>query len=304
MTFVGDCYSILEIQPDWVLEPETMGSKDKFWFKGDKQALGCLFKYPQPNTGQHWSEKVAAEVADALDILHARVELAVFQGINGSATESFARDGRELFHGNQALAGHVLGYDPNKLFGQSNHTLVNIFLALEQVFEYEDAAKKAKERFASFLVLDALIGNTDRHHENWGILRKRTESGDWRGMVAPTFDHASSLGRELVDDSPGKCRRRILEEKRIGQYAEKAPGAIFWHDLDRKGVSPLTLVRQAAPLHRDLFKLAMRRLEKIDRPILELIVWRVPESWMSELARTFAVELMCYNLNQLRQITL
>lgn len=162
MTLQADYY-VIEIQPDWVLEPEAMGSKDKFWFRGD-DGPEWLFKFPQPNTGQHWSEKIAAEVADHLDILHARVELAQFQGTHGSATETFAREGRELYHGNQILAGHVLGYDPGKTFGHSGHTLENIFLALERAFASEDGARRAKGRLAEYLVLDALIGNTDRHH--------------------------------------------------------------------------------------------------------------------------------------------
>jgi len=54
---------------------------------------------------------------------------------------------------------------------------------LERVFLAPEAARgAAKERLADYLVLDALIGNTDRHHENWGILRKRTERG-WQGML-------------------------------------------------------------------------------------------------------------------------
>lgn len=154
---------------------------------------------------------------------------------------------------------------------------------------------------ADYLMLDALIGNTDRHHENWGILRKRTESG-WQGMLAPTFDHASSLGRELVDDSAGKCRRHLLAEGRLAHYAEKAPGAIFWEATDRHGVSPLELVRRATALHPELFSHALKRLAKLDRATLQGIVQRVPTDWMSELARDFAVELMCYTLEQLRMI--
>jgi len=294
-------YPIIEIQPDWVLEPEAMGSKDKFWFRDD-DGPEWLFKFPQANTGQHWSEKIAAEVADQLDILHARVELALFQDVRGSATESFARDGRELVHGNQVMAGSVLGYDPGKQFRQSDHTLENILLSLERIFLSADARKRAKEQLADYLVLDALIGNTDRHHENWGILRKRTESG-WLGWMAPTFDHASSLGRELVDDSAGKCRRRLLAEGRMAQYAEKAPGAIFWQATDKHGISPLELVRCAAALHPELFGPALKRLVKLDRATLQGIVRRVPIDWMSELARDFAVELMCYTLEQLRRIT-
>ena len=292
-------YPILEIQPDWVLEPEAMGSKNKFWFRADN-GPECLYKFPQANTGQHWSEKIAAEVADHLDILHAKVELALFQGIRGSATESFAREGRELLHGNQILAGYALGYDPTRRFRQSDHTLANIFLALERVFVLVDSARRAKEQLADYLVLDALIGNTDRHHENWGFLRKRTEGG-WLVMLAPSFDHASSLGRELVDDSVGKCRRRLLAEARVAHYAERASGAIFWEATDKSGVSPLELVRRATVLHPELFDSALKRLKKLDRAALQMIVQRVPVDWMSELARDFAVELMCYTMGQLRK---
>ena len=35
---------------------------------------------------------------------------------------------------------------------------------------------------------------------------------------------------------------------------------------------------------------------------LQRIVKRIPEGWMSALSQTFAVELMCYNLDQMRRI--
>jgi hypothetical protein len=110
-------------------------------------------------------------------------------------------------------------------------------------------------------------------------------------------------GRELVDDSAGKCRRRLLAEGRLAQYAEKAPGAIFWQATDKHGISPLELVRRAAGLHPGLFAPALKRLDKLDRVRLHMIVTRVPEDWMSELARDFAVTLMCYTLDQLKKIT-
>ena len=301
MPHATEPFTVLSIQPDWVLEAEAMGSKDKFWYRSDDGG-DWLFKYPQANTGQHWSEKIAAEVADHLDILHARVELAIFQASRGSATESFAREGRELYHGNQVLAGHVLEYDPAKQFRQSDHTLETIFLAVDRAFVSPPAARRAKEHLADYLLLDAVIGNTDRHHENWGILRKRTGSG-WQKMVAPTFDHASSLGRELLDEGAGKCRRRLLGEGRVGEYAERGRGAIFWRATDQRGISPLELVRRAASSYPALFGPALGRLAKLDPGTLRQIVARVPEDWMSELAREFAVELMDYNLGELRKIT-
>lgn len=295
-------YIVFEIQPEWVLEPEALGSKEKFWYRAKGGEPEWLFKFPQSNTGQHWSEKIAAEVAARLKVFHGRVELALFQGARGSATESFARHGRSLSHGNQILAGRVLGYDLMKAFRQSDHTLTNIFTAIDRVFRIQRSAHRAKTIFADYLVLDALIGNTDRHHENWGILAKRV-GDDWEGILAPTFDHASSLGRELLDTTEGKCRERLLREGRVGDYAEKAHGAIFWETTDRRGLSPLELVRRAAELHPELFKPALARLKRLDQQGVKTIIDRVPADWMTPLAREFAVELMCYNFKELGKLT-
>ena len=290
-----ELYPIIEVQSEWVLEPEAMGSKEKFWYRPAEEGADWLFKYPQANTGQHWAEKIAAEVASRLAIRHAPVELAVFRGERGSVTESFAREGRNLFHGNQVLGGHVLGYDVTATFRHANHTLGNIWLALERTFRQGDAVRRAKLVMAEYVVLDALVGNTDRHHENWGLLRKRV--GDqWSGFLAPSFDHASSLGRELQDER----RARLLAENRVGSYVEKGRGGIYWSAEDRHGPNPLELVRRAAREHAEYFLPALEKLRAMEQAMLLEMVNRVPEDWMTPVAREFTLALMAYNLQQLR----
>ena len=290
-------YPIVGVKPEWVLEPEEMGSKRKFWYRQTDDSVAWLFKYPQPNTGQHWAEKIAADIAELLAIPHAKVELAVLGGQQGSATESFARGGRELIHGNQMLARVVHGYDPKREFGQATHTLENIWQVLDHVFVQAEGVRRAKFRMAEYLILDALIGNTDRHHENWGILRKRT--GDrWRGSVAPSFDHASSLGRELLDVR----RDRLLAENRVSKYAERGRGAVYWSEDDRYGPSPLELVRRAACRYPDPFRQASRKLERIDEADVRQIVERVPSGWITPSSQAFAMELLRYNFRQLQEL--
>jgi len=296
-----DFYPIIEVQREWVLEPEALGSKKKFWYRQANEEQDRLFKYPEPNTGQHWAEKITAEIAAFLDIPHAQVDLAIFQGKRGSTTASFVRDGQSLSHGNQIMAGHVFGYDPKVRFQQSSHTLDNIFLALDKTFLTPEDTHNAKVQFSDYLVLDAVIGNTDRHHENWGILLKQ-DGNHWVGNLAPTFDHASSLGRELLDESQRKCRQRLLDEKRVGSYAEQARGAIYRDKDDRHGISPLALVRWAAELHPEIFKTALDRVERLDGAAMERIVRRVPEDWMTPLERQFSVAFVCYSATELRRV--
>ena len=298
-------YPIIRVQPEWMLQREEMGSKTKFWYRplateadaGEAEDNMWLFKYPQPRTGQHWAEKLAAEVADILRIYHAQVELAEFQNDRGSVTESFARSGRSLYHGNQVLERVIHGYDPEKRFRQSNHTLRNIFQAMDDIFLEPETAKSAKMIIADYLLLDAVVGNTDRHHENWGVLRKRV--GDkWKGFVAPSFDHASSLGRELLDER----RDRILAENRVGTYAERARGAIYWSEDDQRGLSPLELVRRGTVSYPALFVASLSKLERLSRESLLNLVDRIPQCWMTPAARAFVCALMCYNLQELRKL--
>ena len=60
-----------------------------------------------------------------MKIKHARVELACYEGDKGSATKSIT-DKYKLLHGNQILSEHISGYDKEKIFKQSDHTLRNI----------------------------------------------------------------------------------------------------------------------------------------------------------------------------------
>jgi len=289
-------YPIIKVKPEWNVNPEDIGTKRKFWYYGPNQENKWLFKHPRANTGEHWAEKIAAETASAAGILHAKTELALHKNIRGSATENFARGGRTLFHGNQMLEVIVDGYHLDKRFHQSRHTLDNIWKVVEVFFVEPDDAKKAKQIIASHLILDALIGNTDRHHENWGVLVKR-KGNEWHGMVAPSFDHASSLGRELLDAR----RDRLIEANQAGDYAEKARGAIYWSESDARGIGPLELARRAAHKHPEIFQPAAAKLAKIDEDIIRRIVDSIPFEWMSPSARKFAIALMCYNLDALQR---
>ena len=107
-------YPIVELQPSWLLDVEQMGSKNKRWVKLPNDSQPWLFKFSRESagtiTGEHWAEKLAAEVAALLGVSHARVELARLGGQWGALCRKFdalASDDTELVHGNDLLAGQV-----------------------------------------------------------------------------------------------------------------------------------------------------------------------------------------------------
>ena len=60
--------------------------------------------------------------------------------------------------------------------------------------------------------------------------------------LAPSFDHASALGRELED----KRRDGLIVNNRIANYSDNGKGGIYWCEADANGPSPLELIRLAA----------------------------------------------------------
>ena len=199
----------------------------------------------------------------------------------------------------QILAGLDEAYNPSQRFGHNMHTVQRIFHSMS-VFTSDEFADRCRSRLAEYLLLDAVIGNVDRHHENWGILGKDVD-GSVKGRLAPTFDHASSLGRELLDTGRGKSRHRILNELGIGRYAERAPGAIFISEDSRRGPSPLGLFRWGVeqPDYGMFFRKALKKVDNLTIESVQEIVSKIPVSWMSDLAREFVVRLVTYNLGEL-----
>ena len=54
---------------------EPLGSKRKFWLLLADETQPWLFKFARPHTGEHWAEKIGAEVAKLIELPAARAEL-------------------------------------------------------------------------------------------------------------------------------------------------------------------------------------------------------------------------------------
>jgi hypothetical protein len=276
-------FPIVSIPADAREDTEQLGSKPKFWvlLGGDR----WLFKEARPNTGEDWAEKAASEIARAIGIQSAVVELSEYSGRRGCISLNFVdvERGQALVHGNEILAMRVTGYDKGKVFRQSDHTLENIEGAMRGLFPHD--ADTILTELAGYTVLDALIGNTDRHHENWGLLAQSSSEG--RGLalrLAPSFDHASSLGRELQDER----RAALIGANRVGSYVSKGRGGIFRNPEEPHGENPLRFVQVAARAYPRYFRPALERVAALSPKELRAIVESIPGERASVVARRFA----------------
>lgn len=303
-------FPIIEIDADWTLDDEPMGSKDKFWLeRPDDSVLPWLFKYSRANrgeaTGEHWAEKIASELAELIGLPHGRVELARYNNQWGALCRMFDEledHTIELVHGNELLAGALPEYDPDQRFGQAQHTLDNIFRAIRYGIG-DDGAKLhgAFSGIAGFVVLDALILNTDRHHENWALFRQTSAQRETIHWLAPTFDHASSLGREQTADTLRQWKNdRSLN--RPEWYANRGTGAVFRRVDAGKGENPLTLLELAARKWPRFVHPWLERLRSVSQREIVAVVDAIPDDAMSQEHRWFATELLNYTYTRLTRL--
>lgn len=288
-------YPVLDVSSVARDDGEPMGTKQKFWFI-HTDGVRWLFKYSRPRTGEHWSEKVAAEIGALLCIPVARVELAMCNGVPGSCSQSFLPEESVLVHGNELLQRIDQTYPVKQVRGVPEHTIEAVFEQLADVEPPVGAPStlSAADCFVGYLLIDALISNGDRHHENWAVIH-----GPGSRRLAPSYDHASSLGRELREEA---YARRLDGKDRghtVDQYAARARSAFYARPADAKPLSPLDAFRAAAHLRPEAGLFWLARLGNLGQDAVENIVDAVPRELISDLARRFALAVIAWSRSRL-----
>ncbi len=138
----------------------------------------------------------------------------------------------------------------------------------------------AFDSFAGYLMFDALIGNTDRHHENWAAVAETHR-------LAPSYDHGASLGFNVPP-----YRRGQVEQAAERGTARHFPGRPQLVSLAREALG------RADKAAADTW---LERVDDVDIAQVESAVAQIPESWMSEGARTFVVDFIATNRRRLLQ---
>lgn len=238
-------YSIIEVPENAAELTEQLGTKPKFWFSRS-DGSDWLFKEGRPSTGEDWAEKVACELCGLIGLPHADYDLALWRGRRGVVSPSFVPPDGRLDHGNELIAQAVEDYPKKQFFRVSEHTLDLVLdLVGEDVvktprgFAETPKLRTGGDVFVGYLMLDAWISNQDRHHQNWGLVRMYGST-----LLAPSYDHASSLGRNESDEE----RRARLDTRDAGRsveaYVRRAYSAFYGAHGDSKPLRTLDLVPQ------------------------------------------------------------
>lgn len=290
-------------------EPERMGTRGKEWLvePDTDPEVPWLFKAIRckdlPKRGRRcfdedWAELLATEAAGMLGVPAAEVRLAVRHEDRGVISRSLLVDvdgtslADGLTHGNELLQAQDPRYDKDQVREAVGYTLNTVWQALDGISAPPGSPQpvvSAAHAFAGYLVLDALVAGTDRHHENWGALHWGT-----RRWLAPSYDHGTCLGFQLEDemrtqylDGNDSATMDVWVMRGTSSHFEGRPGLVY---LATDALTRVPLVV------RDHW---YERIESFDLESWWDTLSRVPSPLMSHPARRFAYEVVRLNRERL-----
>lgn len=162
-----------------------------------------MVKFPDPIRDKYnplsymnnqFSEYIGCKIFNSCKIPAQETVIGTFTLKNGQekivvGCKDFTQDGSELYEFSK-LAKAVVS--DNKKYAVIIENVYSIIEENELIINKGEIIKS----FWDMFVVDALIGNTDRHFDNWGLLIDKDE----KISFAPIYDCGSSLGALLSDD--------------------------------------------------------------------------------------------------------
>lgn len=176
-------------------------------------------------TFEFWNEIIAYELGTMLGFNMLRYDIAIDGEIMGCICESMINsEEEELIEGVKYLQAYSPGYDPAKKEHQSWYT----FDLIERALQSAKIGHFIND-IIKIIIFDSVIGNGDRHQENWAIITHQK-------LILDTLEKAEKL------DGLKKWERKLISwlkdvfKKTQDLYEnnkEKFPRSFFYEDEKR-----------------------------------------------------------------------
>lgn len=190
---------------------------DQFWGEVVAYRIGCLMGLDVPPAFAAWNSRT---------------------GISAALIEWFYVDGEEAF----VMAGDLLqkfrpDFDRDK--GRMHNMKDNVRL-MRALAQSKLLPPSWQQWWVDALLFDALIGNTDRHQDNWGLVFNFKVKAF---HLCPLFDNGTSLGHERFPE-----RVAHWTDKEVERYISKGTHHVKWSLNETPPI----------PGHFDLLALALK----------------------------------------------
>ena len=163
---------------------EGSGRSEKIWLTNHETKEIDLFKYTKSDrTTEHVSEKLASDLAGLLGLKCAKIEIGRYKSRIGSMSYLINDETEILIEGIYLINKNYPSYDSYTMYDNENKEYYSIEMILKSLAEYN-----LSNDFFRISIFDFLIGNTDRHQNNWAVLE--SDNGI---RICPIYDNGSSL---------------------------------------------------------------------------------------------------------------
>lgn len=218
----GWTMQIIEINKhDWTEQEglSSTGKRVKAWYARNSDNKVFLFKIPKRYesgflTYEIWTEIIAYYVGIELGLDIPAISPARCGDDYGVLVENFLEEYHEVLFEAKVFLSQ---YDVELMH---NIDLIKDYLLFLTVDFWNE--------FKIMLIFDCLIGNNDRHDENWGVCVDDNEEL----RFAPYYDNASCLMKELNEQG---IKEHLNNEQKFNKYIKLSkPPNLYWDGNDPK----------------------------------------------------------------------
>jgi len=287
-------FEIIDLNSWKKLGVAAPGRNEKYWFVNHLDEE-WLFKVPKEGTTEHVSEKLAYEIAKLAGIEAAKTEFAVYNGRLGTVSKNFIEvdKGENLLEILDLIQKIEPGYDPELMKDVRTGKTYSLELVIDVL---RIVAEGLITDVLIYLVFDALIGNSDRHHGNWGIIYGA--QGDTR--MAPSYDHSASLGSKIREEDI----ENILKDKRrfMANVDTKAKSLLVFSGKRKVTHKELMIHVKDNFANSELLRKILGMTSQMSRANLNAIINRVPGEVLSKRKKAYLLELIISKRQLLEEV--